>query len=135
VLHHPRLSRCAGALVLAFCVAEAAWAVDQTGPAAAVEASPAGASPASAPPAKMFGATAVDSSSLAENRGAADTVILNDIKAAGNVEHNVADHVKTGSNIITEGSFSGASGFSTVLQNSGNNVLIQNSTIVNVQVK
>jgi hypothetical protein len=134
VLHHPRLSRCAGALVLAFCVTESVWAA---GPAVAAtaEGRPAVESQGSVPPAKMFGATAVDSSSLAENRGAADTVILNDIRASGNVEHNVAEHLTTGSNIIAEGSFSGASGFSTVLQNSGNNVLIQNSTIVNVQVK
>lgn len=129
------MSSYAGAVVLALCLTNAAYAEGQQGSAASVEAGPAVSAQINVPAAKMFGATAMDSSSLEESRGAADTFVLNDIKASGNVEHNVADHLTTGSNIITEGSFSGASGFSTVLQNSGNNVLIQNATIVNVQVK
>ncbi|MBS1132429.1 MAG: hypothetical protein H6R16_3431, partial [Proteobacteria bacterium] len=32
-------------------------------------------------------------------------------------------------------SFAGAAGFSTVVQNSGNNVLIQNATIINLRVQ
>lgn len=88
-----------------------------------------------APPPQMFGALAVDDASLDTNRGGADTVILNDIRASGRVQDNQAYNLTTGNNTITDGSFAGASGFSSVLQNSGNNVLIQNSTIVNVQVQ
>lgn len=40
----------------------------------------------------------------------------------------------TGSNFVTESAFSGASGFSTVVQNSGNNVIIQNATILNLSL-
>jgi len=40
----------------------------------------------------------------------------------------------TGSNFVTQDAFSGASGFSTVVQNSGNNVIIQNATIVNLSL-
>lgn len=48
---------------------------------------------------------------------------------------NQAYNLTTGGNLISEGAFAGSSGFATVIQNSGNNVLIQNSTIVNVQFK
>ena len=41
----------------------------------------------------------------------------------------------TGHNTITEGAFAGASGLPTVIQNSGNNVLIQNGTVLNLTVK
>ena len=41
----------------------------------------------------------------------------------------------TGSNAINEGSFANASGLSTVVQNTGANVLIQNATILNIQFK
>jgi hypothetical protein len=51
---------------------------------------------------------------------------LFDNSAIGNV---------TGSNTISEGSFAGASGLPTVIQNSGNNVIIQNGTVLNLTVK
>jgi hypothetical protein len=38
-------------------------------------------------------------------------------------------------NVIAEGSFSGMVGLPVVVQNSGNGVLIQNATIINLQVK
>ena len=65
-------------------------------------------------------------------RGGASTV-ENDILVDGNVQDNTADHVVTGHNTVDAGSFSNASGISTVIQNTGANVLIQNATIVNVQ--
>ncbi len=40
-----------------------------------------------------------------------------------------------GANSITGNAFSGASGIATVIQNSGNQVLIQNATIVDVTMK
>ena len=65
-------------------------------------------------------------------RGGASTV-ENDILVDGNVQDNTADHVLTGHNTVDTGSFAHASGISTVIQNTGANVLIQNATIVNVQ--
>ena len=51
----------------------------------------------------------------------------------GRVSDNVADDVVSGENTLGGNAFAGASGISTVIQNSGSNVLIQNATIVNVQ--
>lgn len=82
----------------------------------------------------LFEAAAVDSEKLAISRGGAD-LHLNEINSDGLVSNNQASNLTTGSNWITEGSFAGAAGFSTVVQNSGNNVLIQNPTIINLQVQ
>jgi len=82
----------------------------------------------------IFGGPAVDRQDLAISRAGAE-VNLYDIKNDGVVGQNQAYNLSTGSNWVTEGSFSGASGFPTVVQNSGNNVLIQNATIINLQVQ
>lgn len=83
---------------------------------------------------EIFGSAAVDSQDLAISRGGAE-VTLNDLKSNGAVHDNQASNLVTGSNFVTDGSFAGATGFSTVVQNSGNNVLIQNATIINVRVQ
>lgn len=83
---------------------------------------------------KIFGSVAVDSQELAISRGGAE-VVINDLKNKGIVSDNQASNLVTGNNWVGEGSFAGASGFATVVQNSGNNVLIQNATIINLQVK
>ena len=83
---------------------------------------------------EIFGNAAVDSENLAISRGGADFNLF-DVKNDGIVSDNQASNLTTGSNWVTAGSFAGASGFSTVVQNSGNNVLIQNSTVINLQVK
>jgi hypothetical protein len=41
----------------------------------------------------------------------------------------------TGANTIDAGSFANMSGIPVVIQNSGANVLIQNATIINLQLK
>jgi hypothetical protein len=69
-----------------------------------------------------------DDAALARQRGGADT-------ATGIVSANQATNVVTGSNTITGGALAGASGVPVVIQNSGNNVLIQSSVTVNVQMK
>ncbi|MEJ2480723.1 MAG: hypothetical protein P8Y78_11245 [Acidihalobacter sp.] len=51
---------------------------------------------------------------------------LYDNQAIGNI---------TGSNSVSDSAFSGMSGFATIVQNSGNNVIVQNATILNVQLK
>ena len=83
---------------------------------------------------EIFGSVAVDSRDLAISRGGTE-VTLNDLKTNGVVSDNQANNLITGNNWVTEGSFAGATGFATVVQNSGNNVLIQNATIINLQVK
>ena len=70
---------------------------------------------------------------LAAQRGGA--AALSVMKLKGLVADNQAINVVTGNNTISEGAFSGAAGLPMVIQNSGNNVLIQNATIVNVHVK
>jgi len=82
----------------------------------------------------LFGSPAVLAESLETLRGGAD-LYLNDIKSDGIVRDNQASNLTTGNNWVSEGSFTGASGFPTVIQNSGNNVLIQNATIINLQVQ
>ena len=91
---------------------------------AAVSTTPA-AQPASPKP---LAGKRVDDSALARQRGGADT-------SSGTVSGNQATNVVTGNNTITGGALAGAAGVPVVIQNSGNNVLIQSATIVNVQVK
>lgn len=61
--------------------------------------------------------------------------VFNDQQLKGMVANNSASNTATGTNVISEGAFSNSVGLPTVIQNSGNNVLIQNATIVNVQIK
>lgn len=87
--------------------------------------------------ASVFGSGAIELGALDVYRGGAEnlTLELNKNQSTGTVTDNQAYNLTTGNNLITDGSLAGASGFSTVIQNSGNNVLIQNSTIINLQVK
>lgn len=75
----------------------------------------------------------VDSATLAKLSGG--TMIVQNTNLNGTVSDNTADHLTTGDNTITGGSIAGATGFPTVIQNSGNNVLIQNATVLNVEFK
>jgi len=72
---------------------------------------------------------------LDRQRGGADTRIVNEQRLAATLSQNVASDLTTGNNAINDGSFLGASGFPMVIQNSGNNVIIQNSTILNLNLK
>jgi hypothetical protein len=83
-------------------------------------------------PDPAFGA-AVDPGALSDLRGGDAQLVDNDILVNGRVEDAIADDVLTGSNAVTSGSFANASGISTVIQNTGANVLIQNAMIVNVK--
>lgn len=83
----------------------------------------------------MFGTSAVSRDTLERSRGGTEVLTLNLSKNNGVVDNNQAYNLTTGNNIITDGSLAGVSGFSTVIQNSGNNVLIQNSTNINLQVQ
>lgn len=70
---------------------------------------------------------------LATQRGMATVVNHSDLDAI--VGGNTAQNVATGLNAIDSGALTGNTGFSTVIQNSGNNVLIQNSLILNIQLQ
>lgn len=69
---------------------------------------------------------------LSNSRGAKDYKIANINDVHGTVQNNTAQDLVTGSNSITNGAFSGVNGFPVVIQNSGNNVVIQSSTILNI---
>ena len=49
--------------------------------------------------------------------------------------NNTAINTVSGNNIIDNGSFANAQGLPMVIQNSGSNVLIQNATVINLQLQ
>lgn len=77
---------------------------------------------------------AATESRLEQTRGG-DATVDNQAKLSGVVSGNSAVNVTTGSNIIDTGSFANASGMPMVIQNSGANVLIQNATVINLQLR
>lgn len=80
----------------------------------------------------VFG-QAADADSLDGMRGGDGTsssIVMN-----GNVADNRATNVVTGANTITDGAFANASGVPMVVQNTGANVLIQNATVINLQMR
>lgn len=80
-----------------------------------------------------FGAP-VGESLLATQRGGADMhVSENDLKAT--MTDTSARNLSTGSNIINDGSFANSNGLPMVVQNTGNNVIIQNSTILHLNLQ
>ncbi|WP_133477777.1 hypothetical protein [Cognatilysobacter segetis] len=78
--------------------------------------------------------TAVPGDALDDMRGGTETktTITNVSDVNGNVDGNAAINTISGGNLMDGGAFGNAAGLSTVIQNSGNNVLIQNSTVVSV---
>lgn len=79
-----------------------------------------------------LGSVPLDAEALEALRGgeaSVDTSVLDQ----GQVDGNSADGIVSGLNSIDGGAFGNAAGISTVIQNSGSNVLIQNGTAVNVQ--
>ncbi len=73
---------------------------------------------------------------LAEARGTegVDITTLNNMNVKAVLTNNTATNNVTGTNTIDTSAFAGASGMFSVIQNSGNNVVIQDSTIVNVTI-
>jgi hypothetical protein len=80
-----------------------------------------------------FGDAATDEL-LDSARGGSDRTTI-DTTLNGSVSANSATNVATGSNIIEGGSFAGMVGIPIVVQNTGANVLIQNATVINLQLK
>lgn len=77
---------------------------------------------------------AVASDKLDGVRGGAELVV-NDMRLHGTVADNTTVNAVSGNNIVTDGAFANAAGIPTAIQNTGNSVLIQNATIINVQFK
>ena len=75
----------------------------------------------------------VSQDTLDELRGGDEEIVNNVIRVTGEVTDNTANNVVTGANNIQDGSFVNSSGITSVVQNTGANVLIQTATIVNVQ--
>lgn len=79
---------------------------------------------------------AVSDDELNADRGEGiDVTTLNIAELDGTLRDNTAINSVTGGNTISNGAFASAHGLTTAIQNSGNNVLIQNSTIVNVVIE
>lgn len=76
---------------------------------------------------------AVSEDRLSDQRGKARIINTNDLDAA--LYENSAVDVVTGSNLVSEGSLANNAGLATMIQNSGNNVLIQNALILNIQTQ
>jgi len=77
--------------------------------------------------------TTTDAAVLGDLRGGAD-IITTEATLGGTVGNNTATNITTGMNVIDNGSFANASGLPVVIQNSGANVLIQNATVINLQL-
>jgi len=77
---------------------------------------------------------AVSDDLLAGQRGKA-LIPTNTNNLDGAVYANTATDLVTGYNLVDGGSLANNAGLSTMIQNSGNNVLIQNAVILNIQMK
>jgi hypothetical protein len=79
----------------------------------------------------------VPSAQLETQRGGTDaeTPTINTNQLNAKLFNNSATNNVTGNNSIADAAFSGASGLATVIQNSGNNVIIQNGTVLNLTLK
>lgn len=62
-------------------------------------------------------------------------VLANNMKLNADMEGNVLYSTSTGINQVTNDAFANASGISTVVQNSGNQVIINNAFILNLQMQ
>ncbi|MEW5755857.1 MAG: hypothetical protein AB1810_06090 [Pseudomonadota bacterium] len=76
---------------------------------------------------------------LAEVRGTGGVDVeylqLSNSESYAQLQNNSAQSTISGDNMIGPDVFASAQGFATVIQNSGNNVIIQNSTIINFSME
>lgn len=120
------------------CTSARAFPVDPADSAAAPAAASASAespAPSAAPVRKVDGLGApLAQDRLATSRGGADTA-NSTAQLGATVANNSASNLSSGNNIIDGGSFANMSGLPMVIQNSGANVLIQNATVINLQLR
>jgi hypothetical protein len=88
---------------------------------------------ATPPDATSFGKPVPDNV-LAHHRGG-HAITFNQQHLDANLYDNQAAYNLTGSNQVSGHAFANTSGVPTVIQNSGNNVIIQNATVLNVHVQ
>jgi hypothetical protein len=81
---------------------------------------------------RVFQNNTVSTDVMSAQRGKAVLTIMD---LDGSVAENAAMNNVTGRNVITGSSFTNSSGLTTTIQNSGNNVLIQNATILQLDVR
>lgn len=79
---------------------------------------------------------AVDSATLGAQRArqGVNFTQLSNIEAQIDLHGNSVEGAVSGDNILGEGVFSGAQGIATIIQNSGHNVAIQESLIINIAI-
>ena len=89
--------------------------------------------PGEEPPPSFGAATPVDQ--LKDMSGGTNTTNnVNNQTLNGTMTDTEAKDNFSAGNIVSGGSLTGSAGLPTVIQNSGNNVLIQNSTILNIRM-
>jgi hypothetical protein len=98
-------------------------------------AAPLAVTPSAAGPAAGSTKAADDAELDAARGGAGANATLIDTRLAGQVSGNSANNVQTGWNVIDGGAFSNMTGIPIVVQNSGANVLIQNATVIHLQLQ
>jgi hypothetical protein len=79
-------------------------------------------------------AAAVPDNLLDSQRGMA-LIPTNTNNLDGALYENTASDLITGYNAVSDGALTNNAGMNTVIQNSGNNVLIQNAVILNIQMQ
>ncbi len=82
--------------------------------------------------ANLFGGAAISDDAMAQLRGGESPVQISDQNATS--AGNTCVVCVSGSNAVDASSFAHATGIFTVVQNSGNNALLQNTTQVNVSI-
>lgn len=87
-----------------------------------------------APALAAFG-PALATGALATHRGGQQDQYINDMRSRAAISQTSTTQVTTGNNAVSDGAFTNTTGFPMVIQNTGNNVIIQNSTILNLQLK
>ena len=83
---------------------------------------------------QAFATQAVTDGDLDSSRGAFSPVTFNSSQLAASSSNNVVIGGLTGGNAIATGGISNSQGLVNVIQNSGNNVIIQSSTIVSMTI-
>ncbi len=116
--------------------ASVAALAEEKNPPAPVAATPAPAPSQQASAADPGWGAPLKPSQLAGASGRADTTTaISDARLKATVTNNTATNVSSGNNTIDSGSFANMSGLPMVIQNSGANVLIQNATVINLQLR
>jgi hypothetical protein len=90
--------------------------------------------PSNEPPPASFGQATSVEQLQAMTGGSSTTNNINQQTLNATMSDTEAKNTVSGGNLVSGSAFGNAAGLPTVIQNSGNNVLIQNSTIVNVRM-